>query len=796
MKHIIVLALMLLPILLTGITRHVSLDGTQQYTVIQNAINDAVNGDVVLVHPGRYYENLNLSDKTGIILASLEYTTNDTTYISTTIIDGSNNSNSTILCYPNTNNCTIRGFSITGGSGYDYFNGASPYQIFGGGVFAYLNCSINLTSLNIYGNKASMGGGICILQSCTVHMRNVNVYNNIARYRGGGLLIGSGINDLPEITFDLINRCSIYNNFAQWGMDIDWYFINGGTIVVFLKKFTVPQWQKYYADYYDSYYPPNPYIIFDIQESYLQEVDADLFVSPNGNDNNDGLSPATALKTPSLAMQRIASNPNYPKTVHLMAGEHHNILRGEYLPIAIKDYTILKGVSQSQTRIYAENLLGGTGSVTMGIERYGMSLKDLSITTSNASAIFSWGLYNSLIENVTIENSTVSNGIVYMGYITSTFTLKNITMRNNTAQNYDFGLHLTGSVMKLDNILMQDNRVPYLPGGQFSRACGGLDIAVADTLIIRNSKFVNNTLYSEDGWANFRAWTDPSQFSPYVLVDNCLFADNHSYNGVRSIQISSMGVINIINSTFANNTTSYTDNLLVWADSTYIINNLFANNNARYEIRADNTTLIENCLFSRTNNIWRTYDNQPPLTWGQNNLVGTNPLFSGTDPTLPSYYYLFADDEHGYSPAIDAGTTDPFILPDGYQIPGYDAFGFNRIHGNNIDIGCFESPGYTSTNDNTIVPSNDLLLSNYPNPFNSSTTLSYGISKDGLVILSIYNIKGQVVTKLVSNPQKKGAYKVIWNGTDQTGKKVSAGLYISRLEANGKTLTNKMLMLK
>ena len=173
-------------------------------------------------------------------------------------------------------------------------------------------------------------------------------------------------------------------------MDMHWHYTHGGTLPIYLKKFTVSNWEKYYADYYDSDDLPSPYTVFDIQESYLQPVNADLYVSPTGSDYNSGLTPATALKTPSRAMQRIASNPNNPRTVHLLAGEHHNIFGGEYLPIAIKDYTILKGVSQNQTRLYAENLIEGTGVVTMGIERYGMVLRDLSITTSHASAVFSW----------------------------------------------------------------------------------------------------------------------------------------------------------------------------------------------------------------------------------------------------------------------------------------------------------------------------------------------------------------------------------------------------------------------
>jgi len=796
MKRVIALTIILMPLLVTAVTRNVALDGTQQYTVIQNAINDAVSGDVVLVHPGRYRENLNLSNKSGIILASLEYTTNDTIYISNTVIDGSNNNTSTILCLDKVINVTIRGLSVTGGRGYDYFNGASPSQIAGGGILIYENNLLYLINLKVFGNKAAAGGGITIGSPNTVYMSNVNVYNNIARYLGGGLSFGSDPNQgAPTIVFDQTNRCSIFNNFAQWGMDIHWHYIHGGHLAVYLKKFTVPNWEKYYADYYDSEYPPCPYTVFDIQESYLQPVDADFYVSPTGNDNNNGLTPVTALKTPSRAMQRIASNPNNPKTVHLMAGEHHNIFADEYLPIAIKDYTILQGVSQNQTRLYAENLIQGTGAVTMGIERHCMKLRNLSITTSNGSAMFSWGIHNCLVEDVTIENSTVNRWLFSCGYITSTYTLRNITMRNNTANYFDFGLHLTGSVITLDNILMHDNQVPSLPTEWYQRACGGFDIYVKDSLTIKNSKFVNNTLYSEDGFSNFRVSTLSTTWYSTVIFDNCLFASNFAFGGVRDLCFVNINVLNLINCTFANNTTEFIDNLSVWANSTHIVNCLFAYNNAFYEIRSNNDTLIENCLFSRSNNIWSTYNGEP-LNWGQFNLVGTNPLFSGVDPTQPSYYFLFADQEHGYSPAIDAGTIDPFILPAGYQIPSYDAFGFNRIYGNSIDIGCFESPGYTGNDDHTIIPSSDLMLNNYPNPFNLSTTINYSLAKDGLVKLSIYNIRGQLVTKLVTNPQTKGTYKVTWNGTDQTGKRVSPGLYFYRIETNGKTLTNKMILLK
>ena len=78
MKKHILLTIILLPLVCFGVTRQVALDGSQAYTSIQAAINDAVSGDMILVHPGRYLENIDLSNKSGLTLTSLEYTTADT----------------------------------------------------------------------------------------------------------------------------------------------------------------------------------------------------------------------------------------------------------------------------------------------------------------------------------------------------------------------------------------------------------------------------------------------------------------------------------------------------------------------------------------------------------------------------------------------------------------------------------------------------------------------------------------------------------------------------------------------
>ena len=89
-----------------------------------------------------------------------------------------------------------------------------------------------------------------------------------------------------------------------------------------------------------------------------------------------------------------------------------------------------------------------------------------------------------------------------------------------------------------------------------------------------------------------------------------------------------------------------------------------------------------------------------------------------------------------------------------------------------------------------------LSASNYPNPFNPTTTISYDLPSDGKIELVIYNMKGQKVKELVNGTQPAGNYSISWNGQDKTGKQVSSGIYFYRITTSEKTLKKKMLLLK
>jgi hypothetical protein len=94
------------------------------------------------------------------------------------------------------------------------------------------------------------------------------------------------------------------------------------------------------------------------------------------------------------------------------------------------------------------------------------------------------------------------------------------------------------------------------------------------------------------------------------------------------------------------------------------------------------------------------------------------------------------------------------------------------------------------------VPRRVTLEQNVPNPFNPSTSIKIGLPADARVELSIYDSGGRLVRTLVDGRLAAGFRSVTWDGTDDTGTRVSSGVYFYRLEVGGETITRKMVLLK
>ena len=106
---------------------------------------------------------------------------------------------------------------------------------------------------------------------------------------------------------------------------------------------------------------------------------------------------------------------------------------------------------------------------------------------------------------------------------------------------------------------------------------------------------------------------------------------------------------------------------------------------------------------------------------------------------------------------------------------------------------------YTGTgieDNNLSVPIVYFIFQNYPNPFNPTTKISYQLKEPGKVVLNIYNVRGQLVKKLVYDEHVSGKHSVVWDGKNENGKAASSGIYLYRMQSKSFSETRKMIFLK
>ena len=146
--------------------------------------------------------------------------------------------------------------------------------------------------------------------------------------------------------------------------------------------------------------------------------------------------------------------------------------------------------------------------------------------------------------------------------------------------------------------------------------------------------------------------------------------------------------------------------------------------------------------------------------------------------------------------------------------------GFNRAwekfeDGNYNDFGCVLSPSYcwgydidlwigavhsadvvNVDNYKVLFPDKLRIYNAYPNPFNPVTSLSYDLPYNSVVKITVHDMMGRVVKRLVNDSQTAGFKSVQWNATNDKNEPVSAGLYLYTIQAGKFRQTKKMVLLK
>jgi len=91
----------------------------------------------------------------------------------------------------------------------------------------------------------------------------------------------------------------------------------------------------------------------------------------------------------------------------------------------------------------------------------------------------------------------------------------------------------------------------------------------------------------------------------------------------------------------------------------------------------------------------------------------------------------------------------------------------------------------------TVSPTEFSLSEPYPNPFNATTTLSYGLPKAANVSLRVFDLTGRLIAILVNGNQSAGFHSIVWNATD-----VQSSIYIVRIEADEFRSTRKLTLIR
>lgn len=116
-----------------------------------------------------------------------------------------------------------------------------------------------------------------------------------------------------------------------------------------------------------------------------------------------------------------------------------------------------------------------------------------------------------------------------------------------------------------------------------------------------------------------------------------------------------------------------------------------------------------------------------------------------------------------------------------------------------FEVDCCISPlcieCQTSINDSPQVP-DEISCNAYPNPFNSSVTISFALPHDGEAAVTIYDIMGRRVRALGGGILCAGTNSIVWDATDDGGAALSSGIYFYRIDYSNRRVTSKITLLR
>ncbi len=491
------------------------------------------------------------------------------------------------------------------------------------------------------------------------------------------------------------------------------------------------------------------------------------YVSENGNDTHNGLTPQTAFET----LQHAANIVSIGDSVLVMQGTYtgFDLRTGgtQNSPIVFKaienDVVIDQHNSVTNDGINIENadwiIVDGFNVINQPRAGIRIAVSDfVTIRNNICTDNYRWGIFTGFTDDIIIENNICSNSEDEHGIYVSNSSDRPIIRNNHSFNNNGCGIHMNG------------------------------DISMGGDGIISNAVVEGNILHDNGYGGGSAINMDGVQESE---IFNNLIYNNHA-TGIAMYQIDG-GDASKNNKVFNNTIIQPADGrwCIIAVDGSTgntLYNNILINYHSfRGSIAIDAASTAG--FVSNYNIVVNRLSNDD----GNSNMSLTQWQSLGYDLHSMIAYpesQIFIDNINGNfhllqnSQAVDAGTN--LVLPVVYE----DLDNISRPQGNGFDIGCYEYSSTTGITEENI-PEEFQLFQNYPNPFNPSTKISWQSPVGGKQILKVYDVLGNEVATLVDEYKEEGSYEITFNANE-----LSSGVYFYKLQTGSFVEIKKMILLR
>ncbi|MCD4653598.1 DUF1565 domain-containing protein [bacterium] len=282
-----------------------------------------------------------------------------------------------------------------------------------GGALAFCNDASFVTHNHLSGNSAVNGGAIKLYHGQTTIETN-DFTSNVGSSFGGAICLTE--NCRVTIGGSPGNGNSFSGNRAPGGADI-------GSELIPDTLFNA-SWNTF-AGNADSDYFLSPVGAYDTSNctSVITPIYGDVYVAPDGDDSNDGLTAGSPFLTIDHAMQLVVGSSQNPVIVHLASGEYSQLVTGEQFPIVLIPYVSITGNGKLDSifnEVEERDLFAALGDV-------GVSLREFTCSESGGSAKAALRLNRAEIDidAVRFTNSVDATGLGIFIKNSNRFTIRN-----------------------------------------------------------------------------------------------------------------------------------------------------------------------------------------------------------------------------------------------------------------------------------------------------------------------------------------------------------------------------------